>query len=146
MFTFKKFMDKSEEEKDLEQTLGKLPQKHQKLVQGFKYKFHAGNTLNGDDEHVGYMDPHRKEIAAAGSWRYPREWVFLHEVAHQVWDHLVTPEKREEWATIVKNTKHKQNQSAPELFCMAYACVYSSHKLEIHNHPEWEKFILGLSK
>lgn len=142
MLSFKKFMHKTEEEKDIQQTLEKLPKLHQNLVKDFKYKLHAGNTLNGDSEHVGYMDPAKKEIAAAAPYRYSREMTILHEIAHVVWDHLMSNELRDKWATIVKRTKNKQNQSAQELFCMAYAATYSHNPPSIHDHPEWNKFIL----
>ncbi len=141
MLNFRKFFDKSEEEKDIEATLQKIPAKHRTLLQGYTYEFHNGNTLDGDNDHVGYMDPKHKVIAMASSWKYPKEWVFLHEIAHRVWDNLVDNEKKQEWQSIVKRTDNKQNQSADELFCHAYAANYASHKIKIHNHPEWIEFI-----
>ena len=144
MLNFRKFFNKSEEEKDIESTLNKLPKHHRSLVDGYTYKFHNGNTLDGDSNHVGYMDPQKKEIAMAGSWKYPKEWIFLHEIAHRVWDNLVGEEKRKEWEEIVKDTKNKQNQSADELFCHAYAANYSSHKIKIHHHPKWIEFIKNI--
>jgi hypothetical protein len=139
-------MEKSEEEEDIELTLSKIPQSHRNLLRGFNIKFHKGNTLNGDDEHVGYMDDKEKEIAVAAPWRYPREWTFLHEIAHLVWQNFVTQELRDKWAIIVKNTKHKQNQNAEELFAMSYSNYYAHHKIEIHNHAPWDDFIKNLPK
>jgi hypothetical protein len=70
----------------------------------------------------------------------------LHEIAHRVWEHILTPEMKKEWEGIVKQTDKKQNQGAEELFCMAYANQYCKNKVVIHDHPEWEKFIKGLPK
>ena len=139
-------MDKSEEEKDIERTLNKIPQLHRSLIDDYVFKFHGGNTLNGDDEHVGYVDPSRKEIAVAAPYNYSREMTFLHEVGHRVWDTLVTPEQKAKWKKIINNTKNKQNQSAEELFCMAYAATYSKNPPTIHDHDEWKNFIRELSK
>lgn len=149
MLNFKNFMEKfekSEEEGDIEQTLNKVPKSHRDLLHGFNIKFHKGNTLDGDDEHIGYMDDQEREIAVASPWRYPREWTFLHELAHLVWGKFVTPDSKNEWQTIVKNTKNKQNQNAEELFAMSYANYYAHHKIEIHNHPEWDNFIKKLPR
>lgn len=132
--------DISEEEKDIKRTLSKIPKGHAKLVQGYKWKFEPGNTLNGDDEHIGYIDDSEKEIAVAAPWNYGREFTILHEIGHRVWDRL-SPYLKREWEQIVKNTKRKQNQSPEELFCMAYANHYAKNKIVIHDHNTWHKFI-----
>lgn len=136
--------DNSEETKDIQRTLSKLPPSHAALVSGFKWKFQAGNTLDGDDDHVGYMDPMSKEIAVAAPYNYGREFTILHEIAHKVWEHLVPAQLKQQWTQIVSNTKHKQNQEPEELFCMAYANTYAKNKIVIHTHPEWEAFVKGL--
>jgi hypothetical protein len=143
---FKQFMQDQmgEEKNDIARTLRKLPPKHQELVQGYRWKFHGGNTLNGDDEHIGYMDDHEKEIAIASPWNYGREFAVLHEIAHRVWETLVPDQMKRIWAQIVSQTKEKQDQSPEELFSMAYASTYAKNKISIHDHPQWEKFIRSL--
>jgi hypothetical protein len=148
---FKEFMQQmmpndgmDEEKRDIQKTLSKLPPSHAALVKGYRWKFHAGNTLNGDDEHVGYVDDGDKEIAVAGPWNYGREYTILHEVGHKVWDHFVNPQLRQEWTHIVANTKNRQEQEPEELFCMAYANHYAKNKIVIHTHKEWEEFIARL--
>lgn len=130
-----------EEQQDIARTLGKIPPSHAALVKGFKWKFHAGNTLNGDEKHVGYMDRQEKEIAIAGPWNYGREFTILHEIGHRVWEGFVPPEMKLLWLKIVANTKNRQNQEPEELFCMAYANRYAKNKIVIHDHPAWHKFI-----
>lgn len=133
----------AEEQRDIKKTLSKLPQAHVSLVQGYNWKIHPGNTLNGDDQHVGYVDDGNKEIAVAGPWNYGREFTILHEVAHKVWEKYIKPcpEKVHEWTRIVNGTKHKQDQEPEELFCMAYANHYVKNKIVIHTHKEWDDFI-----
>ena len=135
-----------EEVDDINRMLNKLPKHHKKLVNGFKWKFHAGNTLKGDDEHVGYMDDEEQEIAIAAPWNYGREFTILHEIAHRVWESIVPDEMKEEWGKIVKGTKDKQPQGKEELFCMAYANHYAKNKISVHDHPEWDTFIKGIPK
>jgi len=148
MGSFKQFMeDEMDGEKaDIANTLEKLPDSHAALVQGYNWKFHAGNTLNGDEEHVGYMDDHEKEIAIAAPYNYGREFTVLHEIAHRVLEKFVTPEHKQMWMQIVQNTPEKQDQNAEELFCMAYANHYAKNKIVIHDHPQWHQFIENLPK
>lgn len=146
--TFKEFMQQGnmEEEKgDIHKTLSKLPASHAALVKGYRWKFHPGNTLNGDTEHVGYIDDNDKEIAVAAPYNYGREFTVLHEIAHKVWERL-PHQLHQQWHHICANTKHKQNQEPEELFCMAYANHYVKNKIVIHDHPEWHQFIQGLPK
>lgn len=133
-----------EEKNDILKTLSRIPRSHSSLVRGYRWKFHAGNTLNGDDEHVGYIDDGTKEIAVAGPWHYAREFTVLHEVAHKVWEAFVSREMREEWSGIVRATKNRQDQSDEELFCMAYAATYCKHPPLIHYHKKWVEFVKGL--
>ena len=137
-----------EEQRDIAQLLSKLPQHHSALVKGYHWKFHAGNTLNGDSQHVGYVDPNSKEIAVAGPWNYGREFTILHEVGHKVWERYVqpTPKLEQMWSQIVARTKNRQDQPAEELFAMAYANHYVKNKIVIHTHPEWEQFVEMVSK
>ena len=145
--SFKEFIqinDMQEEKKDIEKTLNKLPPSHAALVKGYKWKFHSGNTLNGDNQHVGYIDDNDKEIAVAGPWNYGREFTILHEVGHKVWEHFVTPEMKQQWNKIIANTKNRQNQEPEELFCHAYAAAYCNHPPVIHYHKQWLNFIKNL--
>jgi hypothetical protein len=149
MTSFREFLfeqEQTEEEKDIQRTISKLPPSHRRLIKGYTFKFHSGNTLDGDDEHIGYMDAKPKVIAVASPWNYGREFTILHEIGHRVWDHLVNDDQKKLWIKIVKNTKNKQKQSADELFCMAYANHYAKNKIVIHDHPEWNQFIDGISK
>lgn len=144
---FKSFVEQSmgdEEQKDILATLQKLPSSHSALVKGFRWKLQGGNTLQGDDQHVGYMDDGEREIAVAAPWRYSREMCALHEVAHRVWEHL-PPGLRQQWLQIVAQTKDRPNQQEPEeLFAMAYASAYAKHPPITYYKPEWIKFIKNL--
>lgn len=132
--------------KDVRKTLAKLPKAHRKLVQGYSYDFQGTNTLKGDCDHIGYVDEEKKKIVVASPWNYGREYTLLHEIAHTVWKYLVDESRRKKWMKIVEKTKHKQNQGAEELFCMAYANFYAKNKIEIHTHKTWETFIKNLPK
>lgn len=146
MGIFRKFIEREEmeEEKgDIARTLNKIPASHANLVKGYRWKFHAGNTLNGDDQHVGYMDDGEKEIAVAGPWNYGREFTILHEIAHRVWG--IMPNKlKKQWHQIVANTENKQEQEPEELFCHAYATAYTKHPPATHYKEKWIEFIKNL--
>ena len=130
---------------DVNQTLGKIPKKHRALFKGYKYVFEPNHTLNGDDDHIGFVDEENKTIKICAPWNYGREYTLLHEIAHGVWKYEVTKKEKKEWKKIVKNTKDKQNQGAEELFAMAYANAYAHRKIQIHTHPKWEKFITKIA-
>lgn len=139
----------SEEKKDIAATLQKIPPSHAALVQGFKWKFHGGNTLNGDDQHVGYMDDGDKEIAIAAPYNYPREFTILHEIAHRVWE-KIPRELQAKWNQLAMHMTDRQKQdpslrqSPEELFCMSYAQVYGTTKLVKFDNPLWTQFIKQL--
>jgi hypothetical protein len=139
-----------EEKKDIEKTLSRLPSSHRQLVQNYRWKFHPGNTLNGDDEHVGYIDDNDKEIAVAGPWNYGREFTILHEVGHKVWERLVPPEMKHRWHQIASKMTPAQKedeslkQEPEEIFCMCYAQKYAQNKMEKFNNPLWQKFMEDL--
>lgn len=145
MVTFREFLeneDKSEEEKNIRDTLNKLPPSHQSLVKGYSFKFSSGNTLKGDDQHIGYMDKGPKEIEVAAPWNYGREFTFLHEIAHRVWEKLPDQIKHH-WSKIAKaSSPHEQEEN----FCMAYAAAYCDVPPAKHYHKEWLKFISELPK
>ncbi|MCK9458316.1 MAG: hypothetical protein M0R80_01580 [Proteobacteria bacterium] len=141
---FRQFVENYE--KDIKETLGKLPKKYQKLIHGYKFKFQSGNTLSGDNDHIGVMDEKKKTITIAAPWNYGREFTFLHELGHRLWETLPS-ELKNEWAKMVKQTKmtHKDRQNPEELFCHGFANQYAKHKHVMFTHPEWEKFIKKLS-
>lgn len=143
MESFKLFFESklAEEDKNIRGTLQKLPKAHRALVQGYKYELQQGNTLDGDDEHVGCIDDKKKTVFIAAPWCYGREFTFLHEVAHKVWNRL-SREQRKEWNNLAKKSSIKE--TAEELFCHAYAHTYSKNKLVKYNYPDWEKFVKGL--
>ena len=144
---FKKFFSEnnSEEQSDIDKTLSTIPQSHRDFLKGFHISFQGGNTLHGDNQHVGMITTHpRKEIIIAAPWRYSREFTLLHEVGHLVWEYLVSQQLKNDWEEIVQNTKNKQNQPAEEHFCMAYGAAYSKRPPLIHSHPTWIHFIKNL--
>ena len=131
----------TEEEKNLRTTLSKVPESHADLIKGYKYKWQAGNTLKGDDGHIGIINPNTMTITIAAPWNYGREYTLLHELAHKVWETFVPPKLKRLWKKVVNSTKHKMQQNAEELFCMAYANHFAKNKILIHTHKEWEAFI-----
>ena len=154
MESFKRFfLEASEQEKNIKDTLAKLPKNHSALIKGYKFKWEAGNTLKNDDEHVGIVNPVKRTITIAAPWHYGRSFTLLHELAHLVWEHKMSKELKEQWDKLVKSNKQKQkekiptkaksclNQNEEEIFCMTYATVYSQHTITTYNNPEWVKFI-----
>lgn len=132
---------------DIEKSLAKIPKGHRELVHGFHIKLEPGNTLHGDDGHVGIiMTNPKRQIKVASPWNYPREFALLHEVGHLVFEKFVRgTDLEKQWKKICANTKDKKKNEPPEeLFCHAYANTYCKHQVVIHTHPEWEKFIKDL--
>lgn len=138
-------MEGEEETRDMSRLISKLPRSHAALVKDYRFKFEPGNTLHGDDDHIGYMDKGDQEIAVAAPWNYGREFTLLHEIAHLVWERL-DDQTKQKWAQIADRTKDKQHQNPEELFAMAYANYYAKNKVVIHDHPEWKRFIANLPK
>lgn len=145
MGSFKQFYEaKKEEEKDVEETLAQLPLAHQQLLKDCKFKFHNGNTLKNDDEHIGYMDSKTGEICVAAPWKWSKEFTFLHEVGHKVFDHLPDTFKNR-WANLAKTVESKFKDHDPEeLFCMIYAQSYVKHKMKEFNLPTLVNFVRSL--
>ena len=153
MLNFYLLLEKIENEKhgDVHATLKRLPVKHQKLMNGFKVKFTSNNTLDGDDEHIGWI--YKKKIQISAPWNYGREMVFLHEVAHMVWEKLMTSDLKREWNKLFKATikdqikksgnmrKKALTQSPEEIFAMAYATTYAKHMPMTYVNEEWQDFI-----
>ncbi len=152
MIRFREFLQQAtgnEEQTDIKKMLGKIPPSHANLVQGFQWKFHGGNTLNGDSQHVGYMDAGEKEIAVAAPWNYGREFTVLHEIAHKVWDQLPN-QLKQQWMKLSTQMTDGQRKDASlkqepvELFCMSYAQFYAKTKLTKFDNPQWMNFIASL--
>ena len=131
----------TEEEKNIQTTLSRVPQDHADLIKGYKYRWQAGNTLKGDEGHIGIINPNNKTITIAAPWNYGREYTLLHELAHKVWEYFVPRKMKLFWKKIVNQTKHKMQQNAEELFCMAYANHFAKNKILIHTHKDWDAFI-----
>jgi hypothetical protein len=146
---FRQFYEQTkEQEENIKLTLRKLPPAHQVLVAPYKIKWHGDNTLQGDDGHIGIVNPTKNTMTIAAPWNYGREYTFLHEVAHKVWEAIVAPNPQlvKLWSQIVKKNKNRMRQNDEELFAMAYANYYAKNKIVVHTHPEWEKFIANLPK
>lgn len=146
MMKFKDFLETAEEKSDIANMLADLPPAHSKLVSGYKWKFIAGNVLDKDRKHVGLLNHDKKSITIAGPWRYSREFTCLHEIGHRVFEELLTPAQKQEWEKVVTKHKDRLKQNAEENFCMAYANFFAKTKVDLHTHPEWEKFIKKIAK
>lgn len=150
MENFKVFLE-NEEQKNVKMTIAKLPKTHQKLLNGYKFTYTPGNTLKGDDNHIGYI--HKDKIVVAAPWNYSREMVTLHEIAHLVYEYLMTSKLRKEWSDLMKSTKEDQknkqkkicrnaiDQDDEELFAMSYAATYAKHPPKTYLNPKWQDFI-----
>lgn len=152
MTTFKDFLLETEEKENVTTMIQKLPAGHAKLLDGYKFKYQAGNTMTGDKGNIGQI--YKDKITVAAPWNYGREFTTLHEIGHLVYEYLMTPQLKKEWAALVKKTKNNHSkkvektqktdaldQNPEEIFCMSYACCYAKHKLVIYHHPEWMDFI-----
>lgn len=145
------FLEEEEEERNLKATLAKLPDGHRALVKGFKFRYQPGNTLRGDDKHIGVID--KDTITVAAPWNYSRCFTTLHELAHLIWEKKMPASLREEWKKLFVAHKEKQksglpeecraalDQNAEEIFCMVYSTAYSKHPVATYNNQEWTKFI-----
>jgi len=148
---FKIFIE-TEEEENVKEIISKLPKSHQKLLNGYKFKFTPGNTLKNDKEHIGYI--HNDKIVVAAPWHYGRGFVCLHEIAHLIFEKLLTPSLKKEWEQLVKKHKAAQmkenpnaasaiDQNAEEIFSMVYAATYSKHPPKTYLNKQWQNFILN---
>jgi len=144
MIGFIKFLEsKSEERKNLDKTLAKLPKNHQELLASFDITFTCKNTLDNDRDHIGSI--FKYDIKISAPWNYGREFTTLHEVAHLVYEKLVTKDDKKVWKKLCKKYyKSKPKMNCEELFCMVYANVYSKHKVETYNIEKLMNFIKNL--
>lgn len=147
-----KFKDFIREDEDVQKTIKKLPKSIQNLVKGYEFRFFIGNTLPGDDGHVGMIvNKPKKVISISAPYYYCRELVVLHEIGHLVYEILIRNKPIEkEWKNLVK--KHKKdmpkntalNQDDEEIFCMVFGSAYTNHKIETFNNDNWVEFVRGI--
>lgn len=145
MTGFKAFLE-SQVEQEAKETVAKLPKTHAALLKGYKFKFENGCTLKGSDDNIGMIhlnDDKKKEIHVAAPWNYGRQFAFLHEIAHLVYQEWMHNNKKwqKEWKSITEKTKHKLDQPPEELWCHCYSNHFSKNKIKIHDHPEWDAFM-----
>lgn len=142
---FKFFLIESEKS-DIKQTLDKIPKIHSKLIKDYKINLEDGNTLKKSSEHVGEIDEKNKKITIVGGWHYGKEFIMLHEVAHAVWQYLLTEKQRKEWKETIKKAKFKNPQNnEEELFCMVYGAAYAKHPPKTYHNEILINFIKKLS-
>jgi len=143
---FRQYLTESRKgQKDVKNTLGKLPKQHAELIKGYEFVFQPQNTLKGDDGHIGFIDEKKKTITIASPWNYGREYTLLHEVGHAVWKYAVDEKKKSEWkkilAPIRKANKKDLDQNDEEIFCMTYAQVYARNKINKYDHEALVDFV-----
>ena len=146
---FRQFYELTQEqESNIKDTLKKLPPAHQALVGQYKIKWHGDNTLAGDDGHIGIVNPNTNTMTIAAPWNYGREYTFLHEVGHKVWEKFIGPypERVAEWKKILAQNPHRMKQNAEELWCMNYANHFAKNKIVVHTHPAWEAYMKNFVK
>jgi len=132
-----------EQEENIKKTLAKLPAAYQTLIKDYKIKWHHDNTLMGDDGHIGIINPNNKTITIAAPWNYGREFTFLHEVSHKIFEKYMAPypERIKEWKKVLVKHKKRMKQNLEELWCMNFANYFSKNKIVAHTHPEWESYM-----
>lgn len=144
MAQFKKYLE-SEEKKDIQRTLGKIPKRHFDLIKDYEIVFQPNNTLKGDRNHIGLIDEKKKRITVASPWNYPREYTLLHEIGHAVWKFSLDDEEKKGWKSLLKTerSKSKKNlkQDDEEIFCMIYAQVYAKNKMKKFENKALEGFV-----
>jgi len=142
---FKNFIEVAENEKDVRETLKKLPSKFRRLVNGYKFKFQANNTLKGDGQHVGIVDLDKKIMTVCAPYNFGREHTILHEIGHLVWDVLDKKQKNKWQQIFVKHPNQDgQKQDAEEYFAHAFAATYANYVVSNFNIPQWHSFIKSL--
>ena len=142
MKSFKEFV--TEEDEDVGKTIAKLPPHHQELVKGYKFLFEPGNTLKGDDGHVGMIvNKPKKVIRIAAPWRYGREFTLLHEISHLVYEVYIKGTSLEkEWEKLAFSVPNrKKDEPAEELWCHSFAAHFCKYPPLIHYHKVWDDFI-----
>ena len=133
--SFKVFL-KDNEDKRLKILLDKIPASHKSILKDVSIEFQNSHTLKGSKKYVGMVDD--KEFKIAAPWHYGREFVILHEIAHLVYEYLLTDEEKKKWKSI-------SPKDSVESFCHAYANFYSKHKIKSLDKKEHKDFISKLS-
>lgn len=144
MVGFRCYLEGHEEDRDISGTLSRIPERHREFLKGFSLSFQGGSTINNDGKHVGVVQSHpNPHITIAAPYRYSREMVLLHEVAHLVWVQLMDHHRRQAWTSLVAKTpmKEEDRQDPEELWAMAYAATYAKHPPTTYHKPEWVHFI-----
>ncbi len=144
---FKQFFEETECDKNIRDTLKKIPTSHKKFIKNYKFKWESGNVLQGDSQHIGEINPKTKTITIAAPYNYGREFTFLHELAHAVWAAYMTAKLKKEWEIVVKKNKNRdEKENDEENFAHAYANHYANNKISKHDCKEWDKFIAKIIK
>lgn len=127
----------------IKKTLNKIPTKHEQLVSDYSVKFVSNHCLdkNGNVGEINLSGS--KVIKLSSPWIYGREFVFLHEVAHLVYNNFIKNTKWEnEWSKIYKiNEKLKKQYSKEESFCMCYASFFSDNFVDEFKCDSWDNFM-----
>lgn len=132
-----------ESDTDARDTVKKLPKKYRKLLRGYQFKFQNSNTLDHDDENIGKVQGNK--ITVAAPWFYPKEFTFLHEIGHVVWEKMIKGTSLEkQWKSLLKNTKNKVKQNDEEIFCHSFSAAYSTNPPLKHYHKNLINFIKNL--
>jgi hypothetical protein len=142
--SFKEFFESqtSEEERNIKETLRRIPAAHRRLIASYRYELETGNTLDHDNQHVGQIDDKKKIITLAAPWLHSRELTFLHEVAHKVWTAILTEEQKKSWRELLKKHPYPdRKESTEEAWCMAYASTYAKHPPAIYLCDDWQRFV-----
>lgn len=143
---FKKYL-RSEEKKDIQKTIARIPKSHSELVKDYEIVFQPNNTLKGDDRHIGLIDEKNKRITIASPWNYGREYTLLHEIGHAVWKFLVSDKQKAEWKRLVSKEKSRDKnlkQNEEEVFCMLYAQNYAKNKIKKYDNENLVDFIKSI--
>ena len=145
MHGFRIYLEGREEDVNLQDTLRRLPAAHRAMALRYRYRLQPGNTLRGDDDNVGELDPRNKVVTVAGPWRYGREFTVLHEIGHLVWERL-RPEQKKHWQALAAPHLKKLGQnSAEEAFAMLYAQAYAANKLVRYDVRDLVAFVKRLT-
>lgn len=135
---FRQFCEAHQEiEQDIKKSLSNVPSKHKNLLKNHKFKLQDKASINNDKKHVGSID--HKEMLIASPWNHSREFVFLHELAHLVWQYILKSLQKNRWKDICK--KYKFDDGPEEFFCMIYSNCYAKNKLKKYDYPELFSFI-----
>ena len=141
---FKSFIIESENMKDTRSTLSKLPSKHAALIKGYKFTFQPDSGLKNDEKHIGMIDDKKKTVTIAAPYIHSREFVVLHELAHLVWNQLLSKETQNKWHKLSKPYLKKLKDTSEEIFCHFYANYHCANPVEKFDDNKLKNFIANL--